>query len=327
MTELDQTTAPMSPLELFAGGGDRFFRGNLHTHSTLSDGALPPEEVCRRYRAAGYDFLCLSDHFVGAYGYPVADTKAFRTNAFTTLLGAEVHAGAMGNGEIWHLLAVGLPEDFEPPDAPGFAPLAGQESGAALARRCRAAGAFVAIAHPQWSGLSLEDAASIDAAHAVEIYNHSCLVESDRPDGAAILDQLLTRGRRLSACATDDAHFAVADAFGGWVTVRAPSLDPEALLEALKAGAYYASQGPEIVDVSLEGGVLTIVSSPVARAIAVGPGSASAAARGAAVARDDAGRSVSRIALGRLEDAAWLRAVVVDEGGRRAWLNPIFQDR
>ena len=31
----------------------RFWRGNLHTHSTRSDGVLSPEEVCRRYKAEG----------------------------------------------------------------------------------------------------------------------------------------------------------------------------------------------------------------------------------------------------------------------------------
>ena len=44
----------------------RFLRGNLHTHSTASDGELAPGEVCRRYREAGYDFICLSDHFLPA---------------------------------------------------------------------------------------------------------------------------------------------------------------------------------------------------------------------------------------------------------------------
>ena len=45
----------------------RFFRGNIHTHSTLSDGALSPEDVCARYAAEGYDFICLSEHFVGLF--------------------------------------------------------------------------------------------------------------------------------------------------------------------------------------------------------------------------------------------------------------------
>ncbi|MES2814667.1 MAG: phosphotransferase, partial [Pseudomonadota bacterium] len=33
----------------------RFWRGNLHTHCTNSDGVLSAEEVCRRYKAEGYD--------------------------------------------------------------------------------------------------------------------------------------------------------------------------------------------------------------------------------------------------------------------------------
>ena len=111
----------------FANPG-RFWRGNLHTHSDRSDGGLTPQEVCRRYRAEGYDFLALTDHFVGAYGYPITDTEPFREAGFTTLLGAEIHSGAMSNGELWHILAVGLPEDFQPPHAPGFAPVAGPSS-------------------------------------------------------------------------------------------------------------------------------------------------------------------------------------------------------
>ena len=75
----------------------RFWRGNLHTHSTRSDGVLAPEEVCRRYRAEGYDFMALTDHFVGAYGYPIVDTVPFRTEGFTTILGAELHSGAMAS--------------------------------------------------------------------------------------------------------------------------------------------------------------------------------------------------------------------------------------
>ena len=183
----------------------RFFRGNIHTHSTLSDGVLEPGEGCRRYAEEGYDFLCLSEHLVGLYDYPIADTAPFRTPDFTTILGAEVHTDRLENGVIWHLLAVGLPLNFERPTAPDFDGAKATEPAAQLARRCRDAGAFVAIAHPQWYNMSIADARLIDAAHAVEIYNHGCAVECDRPDGTAILDQLLPEGRRLTGCATADA--------------------------------------------------------------------------------------------------------------------------
>ena len=39
-----------------------WFRGNLHTHTTNSDGDSPPDEVVAWYRDAGYDFLALTDH-------------------------------------------------------------------------------------------------------------------------------------------------------------------------------------------------------------------------------------------------------------------------
>jgi len=37
----------------------RFYRGNLHSHSTHSDGEKSAEEVCRTYRELGYDFLAI----------------------------------------------------------------------------------------------------------------------------------------------------------------------------------------------------------------------------------------------------------------------------
>lgn len=37
-------------------------RGNLHTHTLLSDGLLSPDEVIARYRNLGYDFLAITDH-------------------------------------------------------------------------------------------------------------------------------------------------------------------------------------------------------------------------------------------------------------------------
>ncbi|MCS7071619.1 MAG: hypothetical protein NZM00_08945, partial [Anaerolinea sp.] len=95
----------------------RFWRGNLHTHTTRSDGTRSPEFVCRYYRALGYDFLSVTDHMLPQYGNSITDTTSYRTPDFTTLIGAELHAGQIGsNGEIWHILANGLPLDFAPPD-------------------------------------------------------------------------------------------------------------------------------------------------------------------------------------------------------------------
>ena len=296
----------------------RFWRGNLHTHSNRSDGVLDPGEVCRRYRAEGYDFIALTDHLVGLYGYPITDTLPFRDAGFTTILGAELHSGAMANGELWHLLAVGLPADFTPPDAPHFRPVPGQETAADLARRARAAGAFVAIAHPQWSGLTLEDARGIDAAHAVEVYNHGCAIGAERPDGFAVLDLLLSEGRALTLVATDDAHFTEPDHFGGWVMVKAPENTPEALLQALKDGAFYSSQGPELRGIRVTTDRVEVACSAVSRVIVQGQGSAAVAVHGASMTR-------AEVPLARFAASPWIRVTVADAAGRRAWSNPIWR--
>ncbi|MDQ2066967.1 CehA/McbA family metallohydrolase [Xinfangfangia sp. CPCC 101601] len=296
----------------------RFWRGNLHTHSTRSDGVLSPEELCRRYRAEGYDFLAVTDHFLGIFDYPIVDTRPMRADGFTTLLGAELHSGAMANGYLWHLLAVGLPADFAPSDSPDFLAHPAQETAAEIAERAAAAGAFVAIAHPQWSGLTLDDARNVTAAHAVEIYNHGCAMGCDRPDGAALADQLLDEGRKLSLIATDDAHFSEPDHFGGWVMVKAQENTPEALLAALKRGDFYSSQGPELRDVEVKGDRVIVECSAVVSAIALGRGIRAKGVHGHSMTRVE-------VPLERFEDSPWLRVSVIDAAGRRAWSNPIWR--
>ncbi|MGE0213064.1 MAG: CehA/McbA family metallohydrolase [Parvibaculaceae bacterium] len=299
----------------------RFWRGNIHTHSTLSDGALPPDRVVEAYRDAGYDFMMLSEHFLGRFSWPVADTRKFRSNRFTTLIGAELHAPITAVGELWHIVAAGLPLDFEAcPES---------ETGAEVARRAAEAGAFIGIAHPAWSQLTIEDGRAIDIADAVEIYNHGCAVECDRGDGWYLMDQLLNEGRRLTAFATDDAHFHHGDndAFGGWVQVKAPSLEPETILEALKRGDFYASQGPVIHEVSLASDELTVVCSPVNSISVMGGTSRTVQRVGRAITTatlDLAG--LDRSWLPQKGRSPWLRVAVMDHSGKRAWTNPIWRD-
>jgi len=307
----------MSDTIFFTAPGT-FWRGNLHTHSTLSDGVLSPAEVCRRYKAEGYDFIALTDHFVGLFDYPIADTVPFRDDEFTTLLGAELHSGAMENGGLWHILAVGLPPDFAPSDSPNFKPHPDQETGAQIARRARDAGAFVAIAHPEWSQMTTADAATIEAAHSVEVYNHGCAIECDRAHGHYTLDQLLTRGKRLSLCATDDAHFKGPDAFGGWVMVKSESNTPDALLAALKAGHHYATTGPEIHNITFHDNSVTVECSAAATVVVFGQGSPAAYEHGTDM-------TSATLKLAKVSASPWLRVTVIDKNMKRAWSNPVWR--
>jgi hypothetical protein len=289
----------------------RFYRGNLHTHSTRSDGGKTPAEVVAGYRGQGYDFVAVTDHFLDRYDFPITDTTGLRDANFTTLLGAELHGPQTELDNPWHILAVGLPPDFAPPTA--------GETGPAIAARAAETGAFVGIAHPAWYGLTLADTLAIEAADAVEVYNETCAQHNDRGDSWHITDMLLARRRRLTAYAADDAHFKDRpDAYGGWVQVRAEALEPAALLAALKAGHFYSSQGPTIDDIRIAGSEIAIACSPASLVVVSGRASASRTARG---------DGLTECALS-LEPFAgsYCRVTVVDAAGKRAWSNPIWLD-
>jgi len=287
----------------------------------LSDGLLTPEQVVDAYKDAGYDFLQISDHFMECYKWPIADTRRWRSNNFTTLIGAELHAPSTSVGELWHILAAGLPLDFAPPSP--------NETGPELAARARAQGAFVAIAHPAWSRLTIEDGRALKDAHAVEVYNHSNGLETDRGEGFYLLDQLLNDGRKLTAIAGDDAHFRHGDfdAFGGFIEVKAESCEPQSLLQALKDGQFYSSQGPRIHDVSLNAREASVSCSPV-HSISLVTGVSRAIFK---IGRQITGATFDLSHLGkdnraRNAPAAWLRVIIKDAAGRRAWTNPIWVD-
>lgn len=287
-----------------------FFKGNVHTHSTNSDGNFGPEEVCRAYREKGYDFLVMTDHFMEAYGYPVTDTRPYRTADFTTVIGAELHAPETRLGELWHIKAIGLPFDFEP--------LREGESGPEIARRAYEAGAFIGIVHPSWYGLTHDDARELPFAHAVEIYNHGSAIEVDRGNDWPFLDGLLNEGWRMSGYAVDDAHELTHDWLGGWIMVQAEENDPDVLLESMKAGRYYSSQGPEIHDISIEDGTVKVRCSPANVISIQGKGSRSTREIGDGI-------TTASFDLYPFEKS-YFRITVMDASGSRAWSNPYWLD-
>jgi predicted metal-dependent phosphoesterase TrpH len=284
---------------------ERRFRGNLHTHSNRSDGVAPPEQVLADYRAAGYDFLVLTDHFEARWGWSVTDTAFARDDGFTTLLGAELSSADWDDEDVYWVNAIGLPADFAPGDD--------------AIRRAAAAGAYNVLLHPGLTNFLDFDALPVQHLHAVETYNQNAATSwPDQAEGRYAADALLARGHRLHVTVGDDAHWEHPwDRFGAWVEVRAERLEPDALLAALKAGAYYSSQGPRIDDVSVDGDRVRVACSPV-RAVALTGihGWRSDVVIGGALEE-------ATLDLGRLRSPYW-RLTVTDAGGRRAWTNPVW---
>jgi len=304
--------------DLLKKGEGRFFRGNLHCHSDRSDGQRSPEYVAGAYHDAGYDFLCLSDHFEAEYGWQITDTRPLQDEGFTTIVGAELSSAPWDDRHAFWVTAAGLPVDFE-------APLANDHAGAIT--RAREAGAFVVMLHPGLNNLPLaaaERSPALDAVHAIEVYNHhlATLAHPDASNGAYMLDGLLEGGRRLLVNAGDDAHFDdPKDRFGGWIEVHSERLDAGLLLDSLKAGRYYSTQGPAFYELQVDDERLHVQTSE-AYAISLTTGG-DRWQGGEERHGQDTTISEADFDLAPFR-GSYCRVTVVDAAGRRAWSNPIW---
>ena len=139
----------------------------------------------------------------------------------------------------------------------------------------REQGGLAILAHPYWSGLSLGDVQGLRDHLGLEVYNADTEVHIGRGNSQALWDDLLTRGLAPLAVAVDDCHRPGQDSLRAWTTVRAPDRAPESIMAALRAGHFYASTGPGILDVRWEpdaaagtddepaGGTVSVRCSPV----------------------------------------------------------------
>ncbi|MFL5800772.1 MAG: CehA/McbA family metallohydrolase [Roseiflexaceae bacterium] len=304
---------------LLKPGEGRFFRGNLHCHSNKSDGLLAPGDVAAAYRDAGYHFIVLSDHFEAEYGWWITDTRDLREEGFTTIIGAELSSAAWTERNVYWVVAAGLPVDFQAP---------AEDNHAEAIKRAAECGAFVVMLHPGLNNLPLAVAdtlPALGAVHAVEIYNHNMAAGAlpDRAHGAYMLDGLLEQGRKLLVNAGDDAHFGhPADRFGGWLEVYCERLDPQALLDALKAGYFYSTQGPALRELLVDGNQLRVATNDVYAITLTGSGDRWLS--GVMHTSQD-GKPLAEATFDLTPfQGSYCRVTVVDSAGRRAWSNPIW---
>ena len=299
------------------GSGKVFYRGNLHGHSTHSDGLLSPEEVKAFYRNEGYDFICLSDHLWKDTSYAatsILDASDLDEDDFITIPSAELHCygKSYDSDGLWHIVANGLPLDF--------AVAHDDETAPQVIDRALAAGAYVTLAHPEWYSMTTKEALSVSHAHGVEIYNHSCVIGSNRGSGILIADFLLQEGKHISFTATDDSHFSTPDAGGGWVMVAADDLSAESIISALKQGHHYSSTGAAIYDMTIDDDILRVTSSPAISVVLSGQGHRAASQQGSKAAPI----TEAKFDLSLLK-ADWFRITIRGVDGTMAWSNPIWR--
>lgn len=215
--------------------GKTWYKGNLHTHTTVTDGKKTPGEVIALYREHGYDFLSLTDHWVHSETRMTEDGMLLLGGCEYNINGADVLAG------VFHIVAVGERE----PARLERSKANGEYTAQDIVDAIHDVGGIAILAHPAWSLETCEQIMPLEGFDGIEIYNSvSGLPRNCRPYSGEVIDQLAVRGRVFPSMCADDSHFYQSEACLSYIYVQADELSGEAILDAIRAGRVMATQGP-----------------------------------------------------------------------------------
>lgn len=287
-------------MKLFPEKG-KWFKGNLHMHTTVSDGRMEPEEAVAYYRRAGYDFLALTDHW-----HPSTEKTE---DGLLRLAGCEWDTGDMVHTPVFHIVGVGM-------QSPARLQRSRELRPQAIIDAIRAAGGVAILAHPAWSLTDPADVMELHGLVGAEVYNTVSGIpwNNARPDSSLYFDIWAKRGRRMRCMAADDSHYYTGEQTRSFIRLKAPELSSAAVRQALAAGDFYASQGPEFYRVDYEDGVVTVECSPVERVVFL----SNTVWSPDRLVQGGGGRATYRVE----PTDRYVRVELVDFYGRRAWCSP-----
>jgi predicted metal-dependent phosphoesterase TrpH len=301
----------------------RFVRGNLHTHTTRSDGDTSPADVARWYRDHGYGFLALTDHNVLT---DPGELASMVTPGFALVAGEEVSM-YVGGRQV-HVNALCTRTVV----AGGTFPRVIDALEHAIGE-IRAQDGVALVNHPNFDwALTAEDVVAADGAGLLEIasghpYVHSA-GDATHPSHEQLWDAALTAGREVMGIGGDDMHHLVTDAdpeaFPGiaWVEAFVDEPRVDLVCDAIRKGALYASTGVRLRAITVSGDsyevdpvdrdATVVFIGSAGRVLARAPGAGGARYR----VRGDEGYVRARVEAASGE--AWTPAVRVTRGAPRA---------
>lgn len=313
-----------------------WYKGNIHCHTTDSDGMLTPDEVVRLYKDAGYQFLAISDHNIFSdyrsrfdcedfIILPAMEASAvlYRDENKKALLKVHHIHGILGNKQMQEEAEKGLFTHLQRyPEWEYFGNWDGAEVAQKLQDELVARGCLTIYNHPVWSRVREDEFIHTKGLTALEIYNYGTVNESATGYDALRWDVMLQNGSRIYATASDDNHNREAeDSLGGYIVVKAEELSHEAVIQAILTGNYYSSSGPAIHDWGIKDDVAYVKCSPVSRVNFMAGNHVNA---GLSVLSETGGDELTYAEFPLRGDEDYVRVECVDQYGKIAWSNPIF---
>ena len=283
-------------------GACRRWRANFHTHTTESDGSKTPQEAMALYRGMGYDILALTDH-------RVVTRPEHAPQGLLLIPGIEMDF--FHQGQVVHLLGLGMDASIEEKYRLCKTP----RQAIAAVRRL---GGRTILAQPAWSLNTPAYMAALKGLWGAEVWNSvsTLPLNAIRADSSSLLDVAAAGGAVMNLFANDDTHAYESELGGGWNMIQAEELTVPAVLEAVDQGRFYATQGPDIHDLILEDGRLSITCSPASAIIFY---SNQAWVSG----RSRLGEGLTHAEYDISPRDTFVRVQVMDARGRSAWTSPV----
>lgn len=284
----------------------KWFKGNVHMHTSRSDGRLNLVEAAQYYAERGYDFISITDHRV-----PFVRAQSGEQLPIMILDGIELD-GRDDEGSGYHAVCIGGVDGILK-DMPLMEAL----------KKARSQGSFLIWAHPHASNNTVAEGLRHNF-HGLEVYNHIGELGLGKGYGAYHWDSILRQQPDMLGLATDDNHFfeGYPSQVGGWIMVNASELSIEAILASIRRGNFYSSNGPDFKVIYIERGNRVVAeTSPIVHARLVGPGGA-----GKWKAEIDL-KNVTETHFRIPDDWSFARLEIGDSFGRKAWSNPLLKSQ
>ena len=217
-----------------------WFKGNLHTHTNKSDGDSSPETVVDWYSNNKYDFLVLSDH----NHLTILDSDQTK---LLLIPGEEI---TLNLPYTIHVNAIGIKKVIEPTIRPTKV-----KTLQANIDNIFNSGGLAEINHPnfRWA-LNEKDLVQIRGAHFIEVFNGNYNTHNYGGGGKKSVeemwDEMLSKKIKIWGVAVDDSHH-FKEEFAphrhnpgrGWVEVFSKDLSEKNILDSMRNGNFYFSNG------------------------------------------------------------------------------------
>ncbi|MBQ8381521.1 MAG: hypothetical protein IJY18_06465 [Clostridia bacterium] len=326
-----------------------FYKANLHTHTTVSDGKLTPEEAKARFKSMGYSVVAFTDHELMVPHPELAEDDFLPLTGYEMSIDSELESPykrtyhlnyyspdpmrsasrTMAVTSVWNRDYMQAMITDEMRRLSTGKRVYSKEFIQSLIDFATEEGALMSYNHPVWSLQTKDDYSGLKGLFGVEWANSGCNIMGYF-DTMQPIEDLNSEGERMCyPLAADDCHKDTEYGFS-WVNIKSKSLEYGEIFEALRRGDFYSSTGPEILEAYVEGTDVVVTTSPAA-GIFLATGNRQRQARRMhdeplTKARFSIERMYEKLEFSPDKSKLWFRIDVLDEKGNFARTRAVFLD-